>query len=191
VATATVTWLAFLLTASPGDVSWLVGAELGLASERIAAEAGERQSYVMQRERRRIDSMAPLGQSSALNDARRTVSATAKPLPPIPRDADDDATRLVPERRCIAPLTFRRIPPAEKEFPSPLWSAMLNSVLYWCDGRRTIREVERLATLEHGKEPPVDLLAWFRFLEKHGYVALKQPAAALTRPPRYCRPRPE
>jgi hypothetical protein len=174
VATATITWLAFLLTASPGDVSWLAGAELGLATERVAAEkAEERRSYLRERELRRIDSLAELGQSAAVNEARRTVSALSDPLHPVPCEAADEAARLVPVRRCAAPLTFAPIPPGERDFASPLWSSMLNSALYWCDGRRTIREVERLATLEHGKAPPVDLLAWFRFLERHGYIELE------------------
>ena len=83
-----------------------------------------------------------------------------------------EAAQLVPVRKCAAPLTFGPIPPAEREFGSPLWNSKLNSALYWCDGERSIREVEHLVLMEHGELPKVDLPAWFRFLAKHGYVGL-------------------
>jgi hypothetical protein len=80
----------------------------------------------------------------------------------------------VPLRRCAAPLTLSRVPQDAKAFPSPMWSAYLNSALYWADGERSVREIERLTSLEHDRQPPVDLLAWFRFLEKYGYVELRK-----------------
>ena len=41
--------------------------------------------------------------------------------------------------------------------------------LYWCDGRRTLAEVIKLTQLEVGSAN-FDLLKYFRFLEKKGYV---------------------
>ena len=41
--------------------------------------------------------------------------------------------------------------------------------LYWCDGRRTLAEVIRLTRLEVGSTN-FDLLKYFRFLERKGYV---------------------
>jgi peptidase M28-like protein len=163
-----ITWLAFLLTASDDDVAWLSEAELALARERVAAADGDHRDYVLMREIERLESIRALGAT----DAAEVFAAENEPPEPVAADPDDEAAQLVPVRKCAAPLTFHRIPKDEREFPSPLWSSFYNSVLYWANGERTVREIERLASLEHDKEPPVDLLAWFKFLEKYGYVEL-------------------
>jgi len=46
--------------------------------------------------------------------------------------------------------------------------------LYWCDGHRTLAEVIRLTRLEVGPTE-FDFVAYFRFLEKNGYVEFATP----------------
>ena len=43
--------------------------------------------------------------------------------------------------------------------------------LFWCDGHRTLAEVEKLTRYELG-DITFDFVRYFRFLNKHGYVDL-------------------
>ena len=174
VATATVTWLAFLLTADAADAAWLAEAELERARERVDAEQADRRDYVLARELQRIQSISRLGDHTEVERAAAELAAGYDVPEPFPQDPDDEAAQLVPVRQCAAPLTFGRIPPGERAFPSPLWNAKLNSALYWCDGERSVRQIEHLILMEHGELPKVDLLAWFHFLARHGYVDLSK-----------------
>ena len=172
VAVVTVTWLAFLLTADAADAKWLAELELAKGRERAEAEQAERRDYVLTRELERIQSISRVADVPEV-DAAATELAAGRDVPEeFPEDADDEAAQFAPVRKCAAPLTFGPIPPAERTFGSPLWSSQLNSALYWCDGERSIREIEHLVLMEHGALPKVDLLAWFKFLAKHGYVEL-------------------
>jgi len=170
VAVVTITWLAFLLTADADDVTWLAALELAKGRERVDAEQGERRDYVLTRELARIRSISRVADAPEVEAAASELAAGCDVPEAFPEDPDDEAAQLAPVRKCAAPLTFGRIPPAEREFPSPLWNGKLNSALYWCDGERSIREVEHLVLMEHGELPKVDLLAWFKFLARHGYV---------------------
>ena len=57
--------------------------------------------------------------------------------------------------------------------PSAAWNGTLIEALNWCDGKRNLTEVIRLTTLERGNLR-VDLVSWFRFLARHGYVDLTE-----------------
>ena len=174
VATAAITWLAFIATADADDAAWLAEAEAEMARRRIEAEDADRRDYVLARELRRIRSLKALADSPEIDRAVEAIAELGEPPEPFPVDPDDEGTQLVPVRKCPAPLTFAPIPPAEREFPSPLWSAKFNAALYWSDGERSIREIEHLVAMEHGDPPGTDLVEWFRFLEKHDYVELKE-----------------
>ena len=57
---------------------------------------------------------------------------------------------------------------------APRWGGPHTLALWWADGKRTIRQIYENVAAE--TDPAgCDLIAWFRLLEKHGYVTL-QPA---------------
>ena len=93
-----------------------------------------------------------------------------------PRDGAD----LVPRRLVPGLLTLCTIPLQERaEFnrvthgESPMWSSVLIFGLFWADGRRNLGEIERLVRLEMGPTD-IDLIAYFRFLQRLGYIAWVQ-----------------
>ncbi len=83
---------------------------------------------------------------------------------------------LVPRRLVPGLLTLCTIPPEERaEYTrvthghSPMWSSVLTFGLFWADGQRTLGEIQRLVELEAGPTD-IDLVAYFRFLQRLGYV---------------------
>jgi len=54
-------------------------------------------------------------------------------------------------------------------FPASAFWGAPTAALYWCDGKRNLAEVIRLTNLEMGPQQ-MDFVAYFKFLEKHGYV---------------------
>ena len=58
--------------------------------------------------------------------------------------------------------------------PSGAWAAIPTLALYWCDGKRSLAEVEALTKLELG-ETNFDFVRYFRFLQKHKYVDIVTP----------------
>ena len=174
VATATVAWLAFLLTAGEEDAAWLAELELDRGRRRLEAADDARRDYVLARELRRIESISRLGESDAVERAAAELAGGGDVPEPFPEDPDDEASQLVPIRKCAAPLTFSRIPQGEREFGSPLWNSKLNAALYWADGERSVREIEHLVLMEHGELPKQDLLDWFKFLARYGYVEFSE-----------------
>jgi len=55
--------------------------------------------------------------------------------------------------------TFHTLP-AEQRTGLSSWSGIINSGLYWCDGKRPLAALERLSAAENGKES-VDLSGAF------------------------------
>ena len=67
--------------------------------------------------------------------------------------------------------------------PSGAWADTPVKALYWCDGRRTLAEVIKLTQLEVGSSN-FDLLKYFRFLEKNGYVEFVRREEKASKPQR-------
>jgi hypothetical protein len=83
-----------------------------------------------------------------------------------------EAGHLIVKRKRFGPVTLDDLPFEEREGypgfgdnPAPL------TLLYWCDGKRSIAEVARLIQLEQGPMK-FDFLGYFKFLAKHGYIEL-------------------
>ena len=83
-----------------------------------------------------------------------------------------EAGHLIVKRKRFGPVTLDDLPLEEREgypgfgdSPAPL------TLIYWCDGKRTVADVARLIQLEQG---PIkfDFLGYFKFLAKHGYIDL-------------------
>lgn len=90
-----------------------------------------------------------------------------RPVTPPP---DVEAQRIVVRRKRMGTITLDDLSRDLREgFPAAsFWGAPV-SALYWCDGKRTLAEVIRLTELEMGPQT-IDFVAYFKFLEKHGYV---------------------
>lgn len=178
-AVAATTWLAFLADAGTPVAEWLTERLATEAVRRIRRATWESQAYATGREAARLLSVASLCPDDP--HMRRAVEAAATAVrqlapPESPANATTPEERLVPVRRCPAPLTLPSVSLAERNrFPSPLWSAELNCALYWADGRRTIADIQRLVKLERAHRP-VSLVEWFLLLGRHGYVDFRPPA---------------
>ncbi len=113
-------------------------------------------------------------QRAAKREAQRRGWSLAGPerrRPPV------EGQELIPRRLIPGLLTLCTIPKEERaEFArvtrgeNPMWSPVLTFALFWADGRRTIGEIQRLVELELGRTE-IDLVAYFRFLQRLGYIA--------------------
>lgn len=131
-------------------------------------------------------SLAPLTQSlgrfaadqssrlaTAVNQRAATlgIAVPVKPLAPVELT---EASHIIVKRKRPGTVTLDDLPVAQREGqPSAAWNGTLIEALNWCDGKRNLAEVIRLTTLERGNLR-VDLVSWFRFLARHGYVDLTE-----------------
>ncbi len=91
-------------------------------------------------------------------------------IDPAERPAPDWPAQTVVKRKRFGTIPLDDLPHDQWEGqPSGAWAAVPTLALYWCDGHRTLAEVERLTKLELGPTD-LDFAAYFRFLRKHGYV---------------------
>ncbi|MEZ5403366.1 MAG: M28 family peptidase [Bryobacteraceae bacterium] len=58
-------------------------------------------------------------------------------------------------------------------FPSGAWDARAGLALYWADGKRTIEQIIALTEKEAGPSK-FNYEAYFRFLARHGYIAIDE-----------------
>ncbi len=86
---------------------------------------------------------------------------------------EKEATRVVPRRLVVGTVTLDDIPYEKWEVvkSSPRWWGVETAALWWANGERTVREIRDLVRQEFD-EVDIDLLQYFRFLAKHGYVAI-------------------
>jgi hypothetical protein len=107
---------------------------------------------------------------------RRSIErGSATSVKPSTQELDalhTEASRLIVKRKRFGPVTLDDLPlerregyPGFGDNPAPL------TLLYWCDGKRTIADVVRLIELEQGPMK-FDFVGYFKFLAKHGYVEL-------------------
>jgi len=106
---------------------------------------------------------------------RTEIEGGRVPTPALSPEAEEGAD-LIPRRLLPGLLTLCTIPAEERsEYDrvtrgeNPMWSPVLIFGLFWADGRRDLREIQRLVELELGPTE-VDLIAYFRFLERLGFV---------------------
>ena len=92
-------------------------------------------------------------------------------------DADpqlERAAHIVVKRKRFGTIPLDEIHPDEREgYPSGAWDATVIAALYWCDGQRDLADVIRLTRLELDLGDKFDFVAYFKFLERRGYVELK------------------
>jgi hypothetical protein len=108
-------------------------------------------------------------------DRRAVALGLARPVKALAAAQDArlaEASRIVVKRKRFGTITLDDIPMDQWEGqPSAAWDANLATAQYWCDGKRTLAEVIRQTTLERGAQR-TDLLNWFRFVAKKGYVEI-------------------
>jgi hypothetical protein len=113
-----------------------------------------------------------LTQAANRRAASLGIAAPVQAVAPAPDPRYAEASRMIVKRKRMGSITLDDLPPDQREGqPSGAWDATLNAALNWCDGKRNLAEVIRLTSQEHG---PVrfNLVSYFRFLAKHGYVEL-------------------
>ncbi len=96
------------------------------------------------------------------------VPVRAVAAPADPRRAQ--APQIVVKRKRIGSITFDDLPVEKREgWPAGAWDNLLQTALYWCDGKRSLAEVIRLTELELGPQD-FDFVGYFQFLGRRGYV---------------------
>lgn len=85
-----------------------------------------------------------------------------------------EAEKIVVRRKRMGTLTMDDIPPSQREgyAASSFWGPT-TAALYWCDGKRNLAEVIKMAELETGPSD-FDWVGYFNFLHQHGYVDFVQ-----------------
>lgn len=78
---------------------------------------------------------------------------------------------LIPKRELIGAITLDSVPYEKWEVvdSSPRWWDAKMAAWWWADGVLSSREIRDRVVQEFGSVS-VDLIKYFRFLEKHGYV---------------------
>ncbi len=85
-----------------------------------------------------------------------------------------EAAKIVVRRKRFGTLPLDDIPPDQREgYPSGAWEGVPTIALYWCDGHRNLAEVIQLTRMELGPSD-FDLVGYFRFLRKKGYLDFVQ-----------------
>ena len=110
---------------------------------------------------------------------RREAETLAAVLPR--NEADEvlaDGERLVPRRATFGLLTLESLPDedrramkADKDLRMGVWGSVQN-ILFWCDGKRTIREIAIIIGHSTGAYNVAATLKRMRFLERNGYLKL-------------------
>ncbi|MBI2195157.1 MAG: hypothetical protein HYU36_24520 [Planctomycetes bacterium] len=100
----------------------------------------------------------------------RPGKAGHPPLTALERRADS----WIPSRRVFGPITLRLLPPRLRRAGagfqtaySPKW----NAPLFWADGRRTVLEIYRNLVIERPGYNLEEIIGFFHFLRKAGFVS--------------------
>lgn len=84
------------------------------------------------------------------------------------------AARLIPKRKYIGTMAYDSVDSKKLEkHPDPRWDPGVTAALFWCDGKRTLAEVLRLAASELGRDM-TGLVPEFEFMAEEGLIEMKQ-----------------
>jgi hypothetical protein len=105
---------------------------------------------------------------SNIRDRATTLGLGA--IQPATPKRNIEAERIVVRRKRMGTITLDDLPHEQREnWPAASFWSVPVSALYWCDGKRNLADVIRLTELEMGPQD-FDFTAYFKFLEKRGYV---------------------
>jgi len=149
----TAAWAYTLASLDETSAGELVAPAAAWIDEEIAKEGGDDPALLSRWVAGRI--LRDLGrwgvpESVYEQAACRYAPADAPPLPDLPTEGP----RYI--RRTWGTCNFETLP-AEKRQGLSCWSATINSGFYWCDGKRPLPALERLAAAETGNAKGVDL----------------------------------
>ncbi len=183
-------FLYFVANADSADALWLAGLSENRGYRQILKAAEEQATrgqveYAVDRESQSVLSVLRLvpatGRTAvrsqlepALERLKEFGALQAARLPPDSSSSgtNPDAARLIVKRKRFGTIPLDDLPHAQwEDQPSGAWAAVPTIALYWCDGHRTLAEVEKLTRHELG-DITFDFVRYFRFLNKHGYVDL-------------------
>lgn len=144
-----------------------------------AALLRSRLDYIANRNEVSLQTLTKIGAKAetldrSIRDVRRLAAEQSDRLAAIgidqyrpARPAHDFKVR----RKRIGSIPLDDLPVDQREgFPSGAWNRVVTFALYWCDGKRTVSEAAYLTEMEIGRPLKFDFAAYFRFLERHGYV---------------------
>lgn len=112
---------------------------------------------------------------AAFESAARALGLRAEKPKPMISEYKREASQIVPKRLVIGSFQMTRIPAEERREWSrkcqewKLSGAAIQSAQLWCDGNRTVAEIEELVEGETG-ESNLRLLEYFKDMERYGYV---------------------
>jgi len=108
--------------------------------------------------------------------AEETKGGPVKVATPELSDLQVRASKMVPKRCVVGPLTLETLPlRAKGPFRwEPSWSAPHNDYVIWADGKRSLLEIFRCRHLESGRKDAnlQEIVDYFEFLAEHGYVEM-------------------
>lgn len=114
------------------------------------------------------------GFTDALSLYAEQVGVRVEPFVVEETPWEKKAGAVVPRRLVVGTVTLDEVPYQQWEIvkDSPRWWGVETEALWWVNGERTLREIRDLLTQEFD-EVNIDLLQYFRFLARHGYVELQ------------------
>jgi Predicted aminopeptidases len=185
-------FLYFLADANAEDAEWLAELSESRGYQQILKASDLRRSreqiqYAIGRERQAVLSVLRLVSESEREALRRKLAPAVERLQqfgnlqasrlPASQPADPgnhEGGTIIVKRKRFGTLPLDDIPHEQWEGqPSGAWAAIPTIALYWCDGQRTLTEVEQLTKFELG-DTDFDFVSYFRFLKQHGYVDFVQ-----------------
>jgi hypothetical protein len=99
-----------------------------------------------------------------------TVPVRALAPPADPKRAQ--AAQIVVKRKRMGSITFDDLKVDQREgWPAGAWDVLLQTALYWCDGKLNLAEVIRRTELELGPQD-FDYVGYFQFMARKGYVEI-------------------
>ena len=121
--------------------------------------------------RTRVYLFRSMAREKSHDDLIKMISFTVKETP-----WDQEAETLIPKRNEIGTLTLDTVPldKWQEVNSSPRWWSATNwasASYWWCNGKRNLKEIKKLCEFEAGR--PIsnfDLIRYYNFLEKYGYV---------------------
>ena len=112
-----------------------------------------------------------------LTDAKLR-EASGLQAPPLADGAPVEADQLAPKRKTFGLLTFENLPgevrreqQSDNDLRMGAWGSAQDT-LYWCDGKRTVRDVAMMIGHSTGRYDVEATLKRLRFLEEHSFIVL-------------------